>query len=97
MDGDYDPIGWALDEVAFEQWFYGDDENINPRIEMVQDIIDDMDEPWRTTLEEYFYERCSMRDIMRRHDLGNVYYAHQRVHDSLDVFRALWIERHGEL
>ncbi len=91
------PFDWATDAVAFERWFYGADEEINPRIDMVRDIIDEMEEPHRTTLEEYFYERLSMRDMMRRHDLGNVYYAHQRVHGALAEFKAQWIERHGEL
>ena len=91
------PFDWALDSLAFEDWFNGQDEEPNPRIEMVRDIIDDMPEPHRTTLEEYFYERISMRDIARRHELGNPWFAHKRVHDALDAFKDAWIERHGEL
>lgn len=92
-----DPLDWTLDRKAFEDWFYDREDEVNPRIEMCQDIIDDLTEPHRSTLEEYFYERLSMRDIMRRHDLTNVFYAHQRVHEAQGVFKDAWIERHGDL
>jgi hypothetical protein len=98
MESEYDPVQWALDDYAFEQWFYhGDDADVNPRIEMVQDIIDDLPEPHRTRLEETYYERLSRREIMRRHALGNPYYAQQEVVAAQAAFQAAWIERHGEI
>lgn len=91
------PDDWAMDAIAFERWFHGQDEEVNPRIEMVQDIIDSMPNPYRTLLEEYFYERLSMRDVQRRHKLPNVWHAHRNIHSAMELFKHEWIERHGNL
>lgn len=95
------PDDWAMDALAFENWFHNPDEEVNPRIEMVKDIIDSMPQPYRTYLEEYFYERLSMRELSRRHDLGptgtNPWHAHQKVHSAMELFKHEWIERHGAI
>jgi hypothetical protein len=90
-----------MDALAFERWFNDPDAEVNPRIEMVQDIIDEMAQPYRTYLEEYFYERLSMREISKRHNLGptgrNPWHAHQKVHSAMELFKQIWIERHGAI
>lgn len=90
------PYDWTLDAIAFERWFHDADEP-NPRIDLVKDIIDDLPQPHRETLEEYYYERLSMRGIVKRHELANPFYAQQRVDDARAAFKDAWIERHGDL
>jgi hypothetical protein len=93
------PDQWALDALEFERWFNGEDETYNPRIEMVQDIIDELPTPHREVLEAYFYERLSMRDLSHRFEKpgGNPSYGHAMVKRAQEVFEHEWIERHGEL
>lgn len=97
MSDEYDPVQWAWDAYLFERWFHGNDEEINPRIDMVKDIIDDLPDPHKTRLEETYYERLSRRDIMRRYGYSNVWYAQQEVVAAQEAFETAWIERHGEL
>ena len=86
-----------MDAEAFSRWFYNPDAEVNPRIEKVKDIVDHMAQPYRTYIEEYYYERLSMREMSRRHGWGNPYYAHQKVHASMELFKAQWIQKEGAL
>lgn len=96
MSDDYDPYSWALDAIAFERWFH-DEEEINPRIEMVRDVLETLSSRHETVLLEYFFERLSMRDLMRRHGMTNPWYAHQAVHAAQAAFRKAWVKEHGEM
>jgi len=87
------PDDWAMDAIAFERWFHDADE-VNPRIEMVQELIDAMAQPYRTYLEEFFYERLSMRELAKRHGWNNPWYAHQKVHSAMELFKQQWEHTH---
>ncbi len=82
-----------MDALAFERWFH-DDEEVNPRIEMVQDVVDDMPEPYRTYIEETWYERLSRREMARRHGWSNPWYAQQAVEAAQQLFADIWTRRY---
>ena len=86
------PDDWAMDALAFERWFHDSDE-VNPRIEMVQDVIDSMAEPYRTYIEECFYERLTKRDQAKRHGWTNPWHAQQKVHSAMELFKQMWEQR----
>lgn len=96
MSDTYDPYSWALDAIAFERWFHGEEDE-SPRIGMVHDVLAELDDDTEELLTEYFWERLSMRDLVKRHSMGNPWYAHQAVHAALDKFKQEWIKQHGDL